>query len=198
MFSEKKISEFLSQLSSNSPTPGGGTVAALSGALAASLVSMVASLTVGRKKYEGYDALYEETIGKMKQLSEQFQDMMDEDAKAFDFVMEALKMPKKTDEEKQERKNKLQEAFKKATNSPVKTAEAVVKVSGFAGEMVKHGNKNAVSDAYCAIELCKAAFNMAMENVDINLSSIKDEAYSKKITVRCEELRETLNRNIKV
>jgi len=197
MFSEKKISEFLNQLSSNTPTPGGGTVAALSGGLAASLVSMVASLTVGRKKYEGYDALYEETIGKMKQLSEQFQDMMDEDAKAFDGVMKALKMPKKTDEEKELRKEKLQEAFKNATNSPVKTAEAVVKVSGYAKEMVKYGNKNAVSDAYCAIELCKAAFNMAMENVDINLGSIKDELYTKKITVRCEELRETLNRNIK-
>ena len=197
MFSEKKISEFLNQLSSNTPTPGGGTVAALSGGLAASLVSMVASLTVGRKKYEGYDALYEETIGKMKQLSEQFQDMMDEDAKAFDGVMKALKMPKKTDEEKKLRKEKLQEAFKNATNSPVKTAEAVVKVSGYAKEMVKYGNKNAVSDAYCAIELCKAAFNMAMENVDINLGSIKDELYTKKITVRCEELRETLNRNIK-
>lgn len=197
MFSEKKISEFLNQLSSNTPTPGGGTVAALSGGLAASLVSMVASLTVGRKKYEGYDALYEETIGKMKQLSEQFQDMMDEDAKAFDGVMKALKMPKKSDEEKQQRKEKLQEAFKSATNSPVKTAEAVVKVSEYAKEMVKHGNKNAVSDAYCAIELCKAAFNMAMENVDINLSSIKDEVYTKRVTVRCEELRETLNRNIK-
>ncbi len=197
MFSEKKISEFLNQLSSNTPTPGGGTVAALSGGLAASLVSMVASLTVGRKKYEGYDALYEETIGKMKQLTEQFQDMMDEDAKAFDGVMKALKMPKKTDEEKLQRKEKLQEAFKNATNSPVNTAEAVVKVSEYAKEMVKHGNKNAVSDAYCAIELCKAAFNMAMENVDINLGSIKDEVYTKKVTVRCEELRETLNRNIK-
>ena len=197
MFSEKKISEFLNQLSSDTPTPGGGTVAALTGALAASLVSMVASLTVGRKKYQGYDALYEETIGKMKQLSEQFQDLMDEDAKAFDGVMVALKMPKKTDEEKKKRKEMLQEGFKKATNSPVKTAEAIVKVSGYAKEMVKHGNKNAVSDAYCAIELCKAAFNMAMENVDINLSSIKDEVYRKKITVRCEELRETLNRNIK-
>jgi len=197
MFSEKKISEFLNQLSSDTPTPGGGTVAALTGALAASLVSMVASLTVGRKKYQGYDALYEETIGKMKQLSEQFQDLMDEDAKAFDGVMVALKMPKKTDEEKKKRKVMLQEGFKKATNSPVKTAEAIVKVSGYSKEMVKHGNKNAVSDAYCAIELCKAAFNMAMENVDINLSSIKDEVYRKKITVRCEELRETLNRNIK-
>ncbi|MEA1884773.1 MAG: cyclodeaminase/cyclohydrolase family protein [Thermotogota bacterium] len=197
MFSEKKISEFLNQLSSNTPTPGGGTVAALSGGLAASLVSMVASLTVGRKKYQGYDALYEETIGKMKQLSERFQDMMDEDAKAFDGVMKALKMPKKTDDEKQVRKEKLQEAFKNATNSPVNTAEAVVKVSEYAKEMVKNGNKNAVSDAYCAIELCKAAFNMAMENVDINLGSIKDEVYTKKVTVRCEELRETLNRNIK-
>jgi formiminotetrahydrofolate cyclodeaminase len=111
--------------------------------------------------------------------------------------MKALKLPKKTDEEKKQRKEKLQEAFKNATNSPVKTAEAVVKVSEYAKEMVKHGNKNAVSDAYCAIELCKAAFNMAMENVDINLGSIKDEAYTKKVTVRCEELRETLNRNIK-
>ena len=197
MFSEKKISEFLNQLSSDSPTPGGGTVAALSGALAASLVSMVASLTIGRKKYEGNDALYEETIGKMKQLSEQFQEMMDEDAKAFDVVMEALKMPKKTEEEKQLRKEKIQEAFKKATNSPVMTAEAVVKCSEYAVQMVKHGNKNAVSDAYCAVELCQAAFNMAMENVDINLNSIQDETYTKKITVRCEELREQLNRNIK-
>src|SRR6056297_4303148 len=122
MFSEKKISEFLNQLSSDTPTPGGGTVAALTGALAASLVSMVASLTVGRKKYQGYDALYEETIGKMKQLSEQFQDLMDEDAKAFDGVMVASKMPKKTDEEKKKRKEKVQQAFKDATNSPVKTA----------------------------------------------------------------------------
>lgn len=198
MFADKKISEFLNELSSDSPTPGGGAVAALSGALAASLVNMVASLSVGRKKYEEYDAVFEESIDKMNQFSLRFQEMMDEDAQAFNFVMDALKMPKKTAEEKETRKEKLQEAFKRATISPVEIAESIVKVSHYANEMVKHGNKNAVSDAYCSIFLCKAGFNMAMENVDINLDSIKDEAFCKQITIRCEKLRKQINAHIKI
>lgn len=198
MFSDVKISEFLKDLSSDSPTPGGGAVAALSGALAASLVNMVASLSVGRRKYEEYDAMFEESLGKMKQFSVRFQAMMDEDAHAFNCVMDALKMRKSTAEEKEIRKEKLQEAFKKATISPIEIAESIVKVSRYANEMVKHGNKNAVSDAYSAVFLCKAAFNIAMENVDINLDSIKDEAFCKQITKRCEELREKINSYIKI
>jgi len=197
LFKDQKIADFLETLSSDTPTPGGGTAAALTGALAASLVSMVASLSTGKKKYEGYESLYEETIGKMKQMSEKLQDDMDNDASAFNGVMKALKMSKKTPEEKKARKAALQKSMKKAADSPLKIAECVVKVAVYAKEMVKYGNKNAVSDAYCALELSKASFNMAKENIDINLSSIKDKEYCAKVEGRVEELKTQLKNTMK-
>jgi len=197
LFKDQKIADFLETLSSDTPTPGGGTTAALSGALAASLVSMVASLSIGKKKYEGYESLYEETIGKMKQLSEKLQDDMDDDASAFNEVMKALKMSKKTPEEKKERKEALQKSMKKAADSPLNIAESVVKVAVYAKEMVKYGNKNAVSDASCALELSNAAFNMAKENIDINLSSIKEKDYCAKVEGRIEELKTQLKNTMK-
>ncbi len=197
MFKDKKVSEFLDQLASDSPTPGGGTVAALSASLAASLVSMVASLSIGKKKYMEHDELYAETIEKMKQYSEKFQSMMDEDAAAFDGVMDAFGMPKKTPEEKEARKEAIQKGLKIATESPYNTAANVVDVAEYARKMVEYGNKNAVSDASCALELCRAAFNMAMENVAINIDSIKDEVFCEEMRKKCSEMEQKLNAYLK-
>jgi len=193
VFKDKKVSEFLDQLASDSPTPGGGTVAALSASLAASLVSMVASLSVGKKRYMEYDTLYNEVIEKMKDYSGKFQTMMDGDAAAFDGVMNAFGLPKNTPEEKAERTEAIQKSLKTATESPFHTAENVVIVAQYAREMVKFGNKKAVSDASCALELCRAAFNMAMENVDINIDSIKDETFCEEMKGKCVELKQKLD-----
>ena len=192
MFAKMTLEEFLNTLSSNSPTPGGGSVAALSGALAASLVSMVASLTVGKKGHEGYDSLMETTIETMALEQQRMKDLMDADAKAFDEVMASFKLPKSNDEEKKARKEKIQESLKKACMIPLETAEYVVKIAEFARDMVKYGNKNAVSDAKSALELCRACFNMACENVEINLSSIKDDEFLASTEKKVEELREAL------
>ncbi len=192
MFAKMSLEEFLNTLSSSSPTPGGGSVAALSGALAASLVSMVASLTIGKKGHEGYDSLMENTIETMALQQQRMKDLMDADAKAFDEVMNAFKLPKGSDEEKCFRKEKIQSALKNACVIPLETAENVVKIAEFARDMVKYGNKNAVSDAKSALELCRACFNMAKENVEINLSSIKDDEFLASTEKRVEELRELL------
>ena len=122
---------------------------------------------------------------------------MDEDAEAFDGVMNAFGLPKKTPEEKDARREAIQKSLKVATESPYNTASNVVVVAQYAREMVKFGNKNAVSDASCALELCRAAFNMAMENVDINIDSIKDEAFCEDMKKKCADMKEKLDAYLK-
>ncbi|HQQ65249.1 MAG TPA: cyclodeaminase/cyclohydrolase family protein [Thermotogota bacterium] len=176
-FRKMSIDEFLDTLGSSSPTPGGGTVAALSGALAAGLTKMVASLTQGKKGYEDRYSLMQETALLETQEIEWFKTMMDEDSKAFNQVTTAMKLPKETPVQKEVRTSAIQEAFKTATKTPYEIAQHIVRLVPRAALMAHYGNKNAKSDALCALELCKAGFHMALENISINLEMIKDVAF---------------------
>ncbi len=177
MFSNVTLKDFIDDLASSSPAPGGGAAGAYAAAISAALTSMVANLTVNKKKYADYQGTMEEVIGYTKTMQLDLIDLMAEDVDAFNEVMAALKMPKNTDEEKNLRKQKIQESLKKATETPFKLCEITKNLFKHIETVAKYGNKNAVSDAASANELAYATFNIGTYNVMINLNMIKDEDF---------------------
>jgi formiminotetrahydrofolate cyclodeaminase len=167
------LSGFLGELASDSPTPGGGSVAALCGALGASLNSMVANLTIGKKKYADVEEDMKKTLAATETLRLELAQMIEEDAAAFDKVMVALKMPKETDEQKASRTAALQRALVDAATVPLAVMEMCVGVIRLAGPVAAHGNVNAVSDAGVAALVGRAGVHAAGLNVLINLGGIR-------------------------
>lgn len=180
-FEDMKISEFLDLLASDAPAPGGGTVAALGGALGAALVSMVANLTVGKEKYRESWAEMEEVRSQSEELRACFTKLMNEDTEAFNAFMAAMKMPKDTDEQKTARRAAMDAASISVTEIPLRTLEKCAELANAAAKVVKHGNANAVSDGGSAALLAEAAGKAAAYNVRINLPGVKDEDFE----VRC-------------
>jgi formiminotetrahydrofolate cyclodeaminase len=177
MLQEKRVDEFMETLASNAPVPGGGSVAALSGALAAALTEMVASLTVGKAKYAESEEEMQETLIAFSDYREAFLRGMDEDAQAFHLVMDALSMPKETDDQKIVRKEAMQNAFKEASRVPLETAHLGMNLFPGIRAVVERGNQNATSDGLVAAMMARNAILAALLNVRINLQSIKDESF---------------------
>ena len=175
------ISDFLERLSSDAPTPGGGAVAALAGALSCSLTSMVGNLTEGKKKYEEYWEESKKIIEEAKSLSDDFLSLFYEDMEVFTKLMATFGLPRGTEEEKQKRDIEIQNATKKAIEVPLEVMKKSRRAVELALDMAKIGNLNAVSDAGIAGEMALAACGSASYNVLINLNFLKDEDYSKSI-----------------
>jgi formiminotetrahydrofolate cyclodeaminase len=172
------LSPFLEELASSSPTPGGGSVAALSGALGASLVSMVCNLTIGKKKYVDVEADMRAVLKESEALRLELERLIDEDANAFDNVMSALKMPKETEEQKSLRKEALEKSMVEAATVPLAVMERCVRVAEIATVAAQKGNVNAVSDAGVAALLARAGTHSARLNVQINLPGIRSAEHS--------------------
>jgi formiminotetrahydrofolate cyclodeaminase len=172
------LNRFLAELASDSPTPGGGSVAALAGALGAALNSMVANLTVGKKKYAEVEDEMAEALRGAETLRLELTQMIDEDAEAFDMVMSAMKMPKETDDEKAARRAALQQALVDAATVPLAVMEMCAGVIRLAGPVAEKGNVNAVSDAGVAALMARAGAHAARLNVLINLGGIRDEKHA--------------------
>ncbi len=187
MLDTKTVREFIGELGSNSPAPGGGSVAALCASLSSALSSMVFNLTVGKKAYEALNEEEKALVNKYLEVSgrekDEFLDLMNEDTEAFNELMAAFKMPKDTDEEKVDRSTKIQLGYKAATQVPLKVARRSY-------EIYEYGNKNAISDGGVAALLAQGAIEGAILNVKINLSSIKDEAYTEEIRSELKRLSE--------
>ncbi len=177
MLVENKINEFLDDLASNSPAPGGGAVSALLGGLSAALCSMMASLTVGKKGCEDAWQGSEKVIENMKVKISKFNELMDKDATSFDGVISALKLPKETEEEKMVRKNAIQAGYKLAIAVPIEICDLLVSLIGDIEYIIDNGNKNVVTDALAAIMCLKTGVFVALLNVKINMKSVKDESY---------------------
>lgn len=173
------IEQYLEQLSSSAATPGGGNAAALTGSLAACLVSMVCRLTLGKKDepYASVHGQMEEIVSQSDKLRDELVDLGDQDCAAFDAVMACYKLPNSSDEEKAARKEQMQAALKNATEVPFHIAERCDKVLELAQEAANKGVRTAVSDAGTSAGLAEAALHSALLNVDINLKYIKDEKY---------------------
>ena len=177
MLTEKPVTIFLDELASSAPAPGGGSAAALSGALGAALVSMVCNLTLGKKKYADVQEDIEALLEKSEALRKELTDLLEEDVKAYTAYSKAAKMPRQTEEQKAERSKAMQAALKGATDVPLRIAEAAVKVMYLCRPAAEKGNVWAVSDAGVAVLLAEAALRSAALNVLINLGSLKDEEF---------------------
>lgn len=178
MLIDMTVKDFLAELKSASPAPGGGSAAALTGAVGAALAVMVGNLTLGNARYpEAQD----EVKALLPQLEEQLarlQRYVDEDTAVFNQVMAAYRRPKATEEEQAVRRQAAQQALKQAASLPMTVAECCREVLELAGRMLAIGNANAASDAAVAGRLAHAAMWAAIYNVRINLGSIKDQEFA--------------------
>jgi glutamate formiminotransferase/formiminotetrahydrofolate cyclodeaminase len=179
---------FLDDLASDSPTPGGGSAAAYSGAMAAALVAMVARLTVGKKKYASVKERMKAIVSLADDLRALQTAAVADDAHAFDDVMSAFKLPKESDDEKAARSQAIQEATVQAALIPLSVAERAADTIELALETAQAGNLNAISDAASAAALSKACFQGASLNVRINAQGLKDQKETKKWLTKLDEL----------
>jgi formiminotetrahydrofolate cyclodeaminase len=189
MINDQSIQQFLDQLASKSATPGGGSAAAIMGAMGAALVSMVCNLTVGKKNYEAVEGDMKDLLEQAENLRARFTDMVRADVAAFNQVMAAYGLPKATDAEKQARSEAIQAALKTATDVPLDCARASAEVIKLSKAAAQKGNKNVVSDAGVAVVAGYAALRSAALNVQVNTGVIKDEAF---VASRLEELNDIL------
>lgn len=178
MIADMKLNDFLIELASDSPAPGGGSAAAVSGALGAALISMVCRLTIDKKGYEAVQTEIKAALDKSDDLYKKFTSLIDEDTKAFSGVMNALKMPKATPDEKEKRTVILQKAFKEAADAPYHIGVACLETVNLAQEVVNTVNTNVISDIGVASQLAYAGLESAIMNVKVNLPYIKDEIYA--------------------
>ena len=185
---EMTVRELAALTASDAPAPGGGAIAALSGAFGAALAAMVGSLTVGKKGYEGVQAQMADLTAQSRNLAQRLLAAMDEDANSFNGYMAALAMPKGTEEEKTVRRAAMQEALKSASLVPLNTAKTTAEIFPLAEAAVKSGNKNAVTDGLVAAMMARTAVLSALLNVKINLGSIKDETFVLELRQECEAL----------
>ncbi len=169
--------DFLNELSTNSPAPGGGSVAALAGSLGAALSSMVASLTHEKKDMLNNKPLMDEIGVEAQELKDQLAILVEEDTQAFNKVMEANRLPVSTDEEKSIKKENLENANKYAIQIPLETAQKCLRVIELSELLVINGNPNSVSDVGVAAEVALAGLRGACMNVMINLSAVEDKTY---------------------
>ncbi len=181
MLTQLSVKDFLAKTASSEPVPGGGSVSSLAGAAGAALSKMVADLTLGNEKFAGSAGEMEKISKKAASLMDKLIINVDEDAKAYDKVIAAFRLPKSTDGEKKQRSAKIQEAFKHAALVPLEVAKASFEVMEMAGVAMKLGNPNALSDALVAIMMARTAVMGALYNVKINLGSIKDKEFVRKM-----------------
>jgi glutamate formiminotransferase / formiminotetrahydrofolate cyclodeaminase len=167
---------FLDEVAAAKVAPGGGSAAAYAGALGAALVSMVAGLTIGKKKYIKVEGEMQAVLMQAEELRKELTDAVEDDSAAFEAVMAALKLPKETNEEQQTRQAAIMIATLKAAHVPLDTVAHSVKVMELAALCARDGNLNAISDAMSASALAHAALNAAGYNVKINLNSLEDKA----------------------
>ena len=193
MLGDKTIKDFLEETASKSPVPGGGSIAAMSAGVATALTEMVANLTIGKKGYEDVQDEMTELASTLPSIRKGFIADIDRDAQAFNAVMTAFKMPKVTDEEKNERKNAIQDSMKNAALIPLEVARKAFSIMEQISIVVEKGNKNAVTDGAVAAMMTRTSVLSALFNVKINLGSIKDEEFVKRVANEVNELEIKVN-----
>jgi formiminotetrahydrofolate cyclodeaminase len=176
-FQEMSLTNFSEVLASGAPTPGGGSASALSGALAAGLAAMVARTTAASKKFADRAEQMNQVATEADQLRGEFLALVDEDARAFDQVMAAFRMPKETPEQQAARSQAIQQAYRAAVEPPMRVCTRSLRVLELAAQVAEQGNPSAASDAGVAALLAATALEGGALNVQINLGSIKDEGF---------------------
>ncbi|MGF7060596.1 cyclodeaminase/cyclohydrolase family protein [Brassicibacter mesophilus] len=192
MLVEKTVKEFVASVASKDPAPGGGSVSALASSLGAALTAMVGNLTIGRKAYnaltDDQKAMVDQNFEKAMKLVDRLNELVDEDTTAFNDYMDAIKLPKETDEEKAARKVAMEEALKKAMEVPLDAAKVSLEVLKLQKVFADYGNPNAITDVGVGALLACGGLEGALFNVLINLGGISDDAYVGQIRKQCEEV----------
>jgi formiminotetrahydrofolate cyclodeaminase len=187
-FKDTAIEPFLDALASSKATPGGGSAAAIIGAMGAALVSMVCNLTIGKKKYADVEGKMKEVLHKAEALRHKLTGMIEDDVKAFDQVMAAYGMAKETDADKVARDKAIQSALKQATEVPLRCCHAAREVIDLAAIASEKGNLNVISDAGVGVLAAYAALRSAALNVFTNAKIITDKAFAEAKVKELEKL----------
>jgi formiminotetrahydrofolate cyclodeaminase len=177
MSNKATLKGFLDELASSSPAPGGGSVAALAGALGAALTSMVCNLTIGKKKYADVDGEMKKIVRQSEELRERFTILIEKDTEAFNKVMEAFSLPKDNDAQKALRNAAIEAATKEATMVPLEVMKHCIDAMALAQNVAASGNKNSVTDAGVSALMLHAACESAALNVRINLNGLTDSEF---------------------
>lgn len=188
MLSDLTVKDFLNKVAGNEPVPGGGSVAALNGAVAASLATMVAQLTIGKKGYEMSEELMRHAAELTSQLQQVFITYVDKDSEAYKRVFACFKMPKSTDEEKAVRSAAIQDATRHAALVPMEVARRALELMSLIADIARLGNRNAITDACVAMMSARSAVLGALMNVRINLGSLKDKVLAGELSAEADRL----------
>ncbi len=191
MINDNTIERFLDNLASQSPTPGGGSVAAIMGAMGAALVSMVCHLTIGKPAYVAVDSDMRQVLGEAENLRTQLADMVQADVTVFDQVMAAYRLPRETEADKAHRSTAIQTALKAATEVPLACAGLCLKVMQLSQRVAEQGNPGVITDAGVAVVAASAALRSSELNVRVNAKNIRERDYADS---RLGELDELLSR----
>ena len=188
MLLEQKTTDFLEQLSSSAPIPGGGGASAAVGAFASALGLMVTNLTVGKKKYADVEEEILEIREKLEQKKQDLVRMVDEDAEAFEPLAKAYRMPKETEEEQAEKEKVMEAALKNAAEAPLCIMKTIVDTMEMIRVLGEKGSRPAVSDAGVAILFAQAALEGASLNIFINTKMMKDQEEAERLNYRADQL----------
>jgi formiminotetrahydrofolate cyclodeaminase len=176
-----ELKRFLEKMSSDTPTPGGGSASALAGALSASLVAMVAGLSSKKDttKKKGMEGIRKKGLSIQKRL---FQ-AIDEDSKSFDAVIKAFRLPRNSEKERLHRVKEIQKAYQKATLTPQLVCQQSLQLLEYSKTLILKGNPNTISDAGVAALLADAACAGGLLNININLAAVTEKAFTKKMNI---------------
>jgi methenyltetrahydrofolate cyclohydrolase len=193
MIKDQSIQVFLNELASKTSTPGGGSAAAIMGAMGAALVSMVCNLTIGKKNYAEVEEELRSVLARAEAVRERLTDMIQADVEVFNQVMSAYGLPKDTEEQKAARSHAIQVALKAATEVPLDCARACLETIKLSQIVAEKGNLNVISDAGVAVLAAYAALRSAALNVYVNAKGIKDEAFVKARLAELEKILEGMD-----
>ncbi len=197
MLAHLKITKFLDKTAAGTAAPGGGSVAALNAALAASLVEMVANLTAGKKGYENVTKDVNKIAAEAAKLRKKLVNDIDKDAAAYTEVMKAFQKPKITDEQKRQRSAAIQAGLKNAALVPLGVARDAFAIMDLAGRVIRKGNKNALTDGAVAALTAKAAVLGALYNVKTNLNFIDDHKFITEIAQKVDRIENRIDKKEK-
>jgi methenyltetrahydrofolate cyclohydrolase len=192
-FIDLQVSAFLDALASPDPTPGGGTAAAIAGAMGAALLMMVAGLAKSRTGAEQERVALAEARATLSSVRDRLSALADADSEAYNQVVEAYRLPKQTEADKSARQAAVQLALTAATTAPLDTLRAAREAMRLAHVVAEHGNPNAASDVGVAIGLVQAAADGAVANVRINIEGLRDEAFKQSATADIDGLSEEIS-----
>ena len=189
MMNDRNLEQFLDELASQSPTPGGGSVAAIMGAMGGALVSMVCNLTIGKPAYAPVEAELQNVLQQAETLRRKLADLVQADIAVFDQVMAAYRLPKDSEEDKKQRSAAIQTALKAATEVPLECARLSVDVMRLSKIAAEKGNTGVITDAGAAVAAAHAACKCSVLNVRVNVKNIRDQDFTAPRLTALEELK---------